>query len=126
MALQKSEWLPLADILDKPQLYTRGTYFDLVFIDAGRPCLLTPKNHCAYSGPRWYGRELAELIIRGVRNKEGVKITTDHFGMAFTANRHATGKAVEVTYDRMDAFVEAGLLKCGSQGRDTPRASRSS
>ena len=38
--------------------------------------------------------------------------------MTFTANRHMTGKALEVVYDRMRAAVEAGLLKSGRQARD--------
>jgi len=114
-ALTKSEWLPIADILDVPQPYERGKYFDLIFIDAGRPGL-TPKNYCAYSGPGWYAREHAEWVV-GVRNREGTQITTDHFIMAFVAARHVPGKVVEATYNAMDAFVEAGIQYCGCPGK---------
>jgi len=115
-ALTKTEWLPIADILDKPQPYEAGKYFDLIFIDAGRPCL-KPKNYCAYSGPGWYAREHAEWALR-VHNGAGTKITTDHFIMAFVAHRHISGKTVEATYDMMDEFVRAGV-QCGSQARDS-------
>ena len=56
-ALQKAERLPIADILDRLEVYTPALHrgnFDFVFIDAVSPDRDKPENFCSYAGPRWY------------------------------------------------------------------------
>ena len=53
--------MPCADFLDWIEVFHADgcKNADFVFIDAGPPDTQHYRIHAAYSGPRWYGRELS-------------------------------------------------------------------
>jgi len=114
-ALQKTDRLPIADILDIAQPYERCDY-DYVFIDAGEADLTNRHNFSAYDGPGWVTQEVSRWILKGVHSAEG-PIEEKHFVASFTASRHISGKEVEVVYDRMRTYIQEGLEENGSQAR---------
>jgi len=119
-ALQKAERLPIADVLDRIEVYDAAMQWDsvdFVFIDAG-PCSDRPEFFCAYAGPRWYSRTLAQWILTaGVQNGAGVAITRLDFGPVFRASRSISGEELEIVFDRMRATIEAGLQETGNYSR---------
>jgi hypothetical protein len=119
-ALEKAEsFLPIVTItdcilpFDESQL-AQASFF---FIDAGLGDRTNYANHCAYPGPRWYHRELAQLIVdTQVKNGRGEPVTLVHFVASITSRYHITATEVANTYRLMTEAVEANFqlegMKC--------------
>jgi len=117
-ALQKADRLPIADVLDRFEVYVADTLYDFVYVDAGACNLDRPEFYCCYAGPRWYSRTLSEWMLNSrVQNGAGECIGPQHFQLMFTASRSITGREVEVVFDRMRAGIDAGLQQSGSYAR---------
>ena len=81
-AIQKADRLPVADFLDRIEVFEPAQLAnaDFIFIDAGSPDLYDRKNFATYAGTRWYGRDLTRWIQETrVKNAQGVPIDKTHF-----------------------------------------------
>jgi len=78
-AIQKAERLPVADFLDRVDVFepSQLANADFAFIDAGSPDLFDRQNFAAYAGPRWYGRDLTPSGSQGGGSRMGQGATTD-------------------------------------------------
>jgi len=120
VAIQKADRLPCADFLDRIGVFEASQLAnaDFIYIDAGSPDTYDRRNFAAYSGPRWYGRQLAKWIRDvTVRNAEGTAIDKQHFIATFTAARHLEGAQVEEVYNRMQENIEDGPYQSGNYAR---------